>query len=111
MWWNDILNTFFQDICKLADEPGAENETQILVVSHGGWIQYFLKHLHTHEAKYNLENFDPSKAITIHKNTAISIFSVNRVTTTDTNDEQEETKRYKILFRDVNDTKHLPEWC
>lgn len=82
----------------MSSEEGSEES--ILIFTHGGWIQYFMKNIHKMEHKYMLENFDPSKAITIHKNTAMSKFTVNSV-----NGEP----KLKISFHTVNDADHLED--
>lgn len=73
----------------------------ILVVTHGGWIQYLMKHLHRNNGnKYILENFDPSKAITIHRNTAVSRLVVRH---------EDHTKKPSISFVDINNASHLED--
>lgn len=100
-----VCNEFCtQDLCKLAQGEGiTDNESvQILVVTHGGWIQCFLRYLHSNPEMYDLNNFDASKSFVIHKNTAVSKFSIDKLIP-----ENGSTPKYKLNFKDVNNSEHL----
>ena len=79
----------------MAKENGTDE--QVVVFTHGGWIQYFMKNVHKNPHKYSLIDFDPSKAITIHKNTAMSRFKIER----------DGCDKPILRFHFVNDASHL----
>jgi len=92
----DRIQLFLEDLYKLRD--GEKNEN-VLLVTHGGWIMYFMKHIYHNKGKYSLKNFDPSTALSIHRNTGMTQVQIQTT---------EEVKDKLVLsFSAINDTSHL----
>jgi len=96
---NTRVSGFFKELCELS-ETTTSNEN-ILVVSHGGWIQALMRYLHSERNKYELKNFTPSNAIRIHYNTGVTIMSIAALPS------ESENRKYQVDILKMNDASHL----
>lgn len=78
----------------------AEN---ILIVSHGGWIQALMRYLKESTSKFSLKNFSASEAIRIHHNTAVTVMQILPVSLP----QQADSIVYEVDFIQINNIDHL----
>ncbi|CAL8135397.1 unnamed protein product [Orchesella dallaii] len=97
---NSRVSEFFKELCKLSETTTLHEN--ILVVSHGGWIQALMKYLHSGRNEYELKNFNPSNAIRIHYNTGVTIMSI-----TPPVPNKNENPKYVVEVLKMNNASHL----
>lgn len=88
-------------LCKLADV--AENEENVLVVTHGGWLMGLLDHLV--DCPHDIEDFDESLVHLRPHNTATTKLVIHKH---DYSKSNEGSKR-KVTVKHVHDISHLPD--
>lgn len=91
---------FFSEILKVVDESNANEEENILAISHGILITCFIENLVENPAIYDVVNFNEDQLTHRINNTGRTRFSINKV-------EPGSNQKRRITFTHFFDTEHF----